>query len=104
MYSSEHGESIEELKNWYWRTFEVMFEAFMKRKAVSEAREIKNSMISGLWGNANYDEKNYREKALKDIEENYQNAINVIYNGEEAYEVKYDQGDLFSGIPEEWRD
>lgn len=103
MYSSEHGESIEELKNWHWKKFEVMFEAFMKRKAVIEAREIKNAMISGLWGNSNYDEKQYRKNALKDIEENYQEAINIIYNGAEEYEVKYDQGSLFSGIPEDLR-
>lgn len=104
MYSSEHGESVEKLQNWYWKKFEVMFEAFMKRRALEEAREIKNSMISGLWGNPNYDEKQYREKALKDIENNYQEAINIIYNGEnsEEYQVTYDQG-LFSGIPEDIR-
>lgn len=69
-----------------------MFEAFMKRKAVDEAREIKNAMISGLWSNSNYDDnKNTRSKALKDIDNNYQEAINIIYNGEESYEVDMDQ-------------
>lgn len=82
-----------------------MFEAFMKRRAVDEAREVKNAMISGLWSNSNYDDnKNTRKKALKDIEENYQEAINIIYNGAEEYEVKYDQGTLLGGIPEDMRD
>lgn len=69
-----------------------MFEAFMRRKAVDEAREVKNAMISGLWSNSNYDDnKNTRLKALKDIENNYQEAINIIYNGEESYEIDMDQ-------------
>lgn len=69
-----------------------MFESFMKRKAVDEAREVKNAMISGLWGNSNYDDKqNTRSKALKDIENNYQEAINIIYNGVESYEIDMDQ-------------
>ena len=69
-----------------------MFEAFMKRKAVDEAREVKNAMISGLWSNSNYDDnKNTRQKALKDIEENYQEAIRIIYNGAEEYEIDLDQ-------------
>ena len=69
-----------------------MFEAFMKRKAVDEAREVKNAMICGLWSNSNYDDnKNTRKKALSDIENNYQEAINIIYNGVESYEVDMDQ-------------
>ena len=69
-----------------------MFQAYLKRKAVDEAREIRNAMISGLWSNSNYDDnKNTRQKALKDIEENYQQAINIIYNGPEEYEIDLDQ-------------
>lgn len=69
-----------------------MFEAFMKRKAVDEAREVKNAMISGLWSNSNYDDnKNTRKKALSDIENNYQEAINIIYNGVESFEIDMDQ-------------
>lgn len=105
LYSSEHPESVEELQNWYWKKFETMFEAFMKRKAVDEARDVKNAMISGLWSNSNYDDnKNTRSKSLKDIENNYQETINIIYNGVEEYEVKYDQGTLMGGIPEDMRD
>lgn len=91
-YSSEHPESIEELKGWYWKKFETLFAAFLKRKAVEEAREVKNAMISGLWSNSNYDDnKNTRQKALKDIENNYQDAIRIIYNGPEEYEIDMDQ-------------
>lgn len=69
-----------------------MFEAFLKRKAVLEAKEIKNAMISGLWANTNYDDnKNTRQKALKDIEESYQEAISIIYNGPEEFEIDMDQ-------------
>lgn len=69
-----------------------MFEAFMKRKAVDEAREVKNAMICGLWANSNYDDnKNTRKKALQDIENNFQEAVNIIYNGVESYEVDMDQ-------------
>ena len=69
-----------------------MFEAFMKRKAVDEARELKHAMISGLWSNSNYDDnKDTRKKALQDIENNYQEAINIIYNGVDSYEVDMDQ-------------
>ena len=64
----------------------------MKRRAVNEARDVKNAMISGLWSNSNYDDnKNTRKKAIQDIEESYQNAVNIIYNGEEAYEINLDQ-------------
>jgi hypothetical protein len=104
LYSSEHPESVEQLQNWYWKKFETMFEAFMKRKAVDEARELKHAMISGLWSNSNYDDnKDTRKKALQDIENNYQEAINIIYNNENETEIQFDQG-LFSGIPEEFRD
>ncbi len=69
-----------------------MFESFMKRKAVDEAREVKNAMICGLWSNSNYDDnKNTRKKALSDIENNYQEAINIIYNGVESFEIDMDQ-------------
>ena len=78
-----------------------MFEAFMKRRAVDEARELKNAMISGLWSNSNYDDnKNTRKKALQDIEENYQSAINIIYNGPEAYEINMDQP-FWNSVPED---
>lgn len=91
-YSGEHPESIEELKNWHWKKFEALFEAFLKRKAVAEAREVRNAMISGLWSNSNFDDgKNTRQKALKDIEESYQEAIKIIYNGAEEYEIDLDQ-------------
>lgn len=101
MYSSEHPESVEELKDWYWKRFEVMFEAYMKRKAVEDAKEVKNAMICGLWGNSNYDDnKSTRQKALKDIENNYQEAINIVYNGVESYEIDMDQP-FWAAVPDD---
>lgn len=78
-----------------------MFEAFMRRKAVEEAREVKNAMTSGLWANSNYDDgKNTRTRALQDIEETFQKTIRIIYNQQEEFEVNYDQP-LFSAIPDD---
>lgn len=89
-YSSEHPESIEELKGWYWKKFETLYESFMRRKAVEEATDVKNAMISGLWANSNYDDnKNTRKKALSDIEESYQESIRIIYNRKN--EIRIDQ-------------
>jgi hypothetical protein len=70
-----------------------MFSSFMRRKAVEEAREVKNAMICGLWSNSNYDDnKNTRQKALKDIEESYQEAIRIIYNEpDEEFDLDLDQ-------------
>lgn len=70
-----------------------MFSSYMRRKAVEEAREVKNAMISGLWSNSNYDDnKNTRQKALKDIEESYQEAIRLIYNEpDEEFDLDLDQ-------------
>lgn len=99
-YSAAHAETVEELKGWYWKKFEFMFAAYLKRKYLEEAKELKNSMIAGLWGNPNYDEKSYRQKALKDIEENYQAAIRIIYNGPEEFEIDMDQP-LFSAMPDD---
>jgi hypothetical protein len=88
-YSSEHPESIDDLKDWYWKKFETMYEAFLKRKTIEDASQIKAAMISGLWANTNLDDgKDTRQKALTDIEESFQRAVNYIYNGtteEEEY-------------------
>jgi len=52
----------------------------MKRKSIEEAFQVKNAMISGLWSNSNWDDgKDTRQKALRDIEESYQNSIRQIY-------------------------
>lgn len=62
----------------------------MRRKAVEEATDVKNAMISGLWANSNYDDnKNTRKKALSDIEESYQESIRIIYNRKN--EIRIDQ-------------
>jgi hypothetical protein len=80
-YSAEHPESIQELQNWYWKKFETLYKAFIKRKAVEDASKVRNAMIAGLWGNSNFDDdKNTRQKALTDIEESFQRAVNYIYN------------------------
>lgn len=70
---------------WPWARFEAMYTSHCKRKAVEEAREVKNAMISGLWSNANFDDdKGTRTKALEEIEESFQTAILSVYD--ESYE------------------
>lgn len=48
---------------------------------MEDASKVRNAMIAGLWGNSNFDDdKNTRQKALTDIEESFQRAVNYIYN------------------------
>lgn len=56
-------------------------------------------MISGLWANTNLDDgKQTRQKALRDIEENYQTSLNLIYSTEDK-ELDYEEIDpLFAAM------
>ena len=101
-YSAEHPETIEELKNWHWKKFESFYIAFMKRKAIEDANQTKNAMISGLWSNPNYDDdKNTRKDALLNIEKMYNDAVIFIYSGrnrEEEEEAKMLEDPFFTAI------
>lgn len=57
-----------------------MFEAHARRLAAERVLQVKNSMISGVWANSNYDdEKNTRSTLLAQIDEFAENALAVIY-------------------------
>lgn len=58
-----------------------MFEAHAKRMAAERVMQLKNSMISGVWANSNYDDdKDTRNRLLAQIDEYAENALDVIYN------------------------
>ena len=47
-------------------------------------------MISGLWGNSNWDDdKQTRKKALLEIEESFKEAIINVYNKERIKEISF---------------
>lgn len=71
-----------------------MYAAHAKRMAVERLNNLKNSMISGVWGNSNYDDdKQSREKILHNIDDFYDRALAEIYGVES--EVEIDQDDPF---------
>lgn len=98
-YSAEHSETIEELQNWYWKKFEKLYEAHLKRKAVESAEATKNAMVSGLWGNSNFDDdKNTRKKALIEIENSYNEAVLNVYNKKKQVEIDFKEDPFFAAM------
>lgn len=72
-----------------------MYAAHAKRMAVERLNVLKSAMISGVWGNSNYDDdKQSRDKILHNIDEFYDRALNEIYTGVEE-EVEIDQDNPF---------
>lgn len=87
------------MSNWYWKKFEKFYEAHLKRKAVEEASETKNAMISGLWANEGFnDDKNTRKKALIEIENSYQEAVLNVYNKERQVEIEFKDDPFFAAM------
>lgn len=83
MYSANHSETVEELLEWPWRRFEKFYEAFLRRTIIEGLERRKDSMIASLWANSNYDdEKGTREKAIEEIEGNFQEAVLQLYFSE----------------------
>jgi len=85
MYSANHSETVENLLEWPWKRFEKFYESFMKRKIVENLEGRKDQMIASLWANSNYDDdKGTRQKAIEEIEENYQEVIVQVFEGAKA--------------------
>lgn len=38
-----------------------------------------SSMVAGVWGNSNYDEKNYRQSFLSEVRGLYEQALEELY-------------------------
>jgi hypothetical protein len=82
MYSSYHSETVEELLEWPWKRFEKFYESFTKRRIIESLESRKDQMISALWANSNYDDdKGTREKAINEIESNFNSVIASVFEG-----------------------
>lgn len=67
----------------------------MKRKVVETLENRKDQMISALWSNSNYDDdKGTRQKAIEEIEANFQGAVNDIF-GNSPNEQEIDESNPF---------
>lgn len=52
----------------------------MKRLIVEGLERRKDQMINALWANSNYDDdKGTRQKAIEEIEENFQSAVRQVF-------------------------
>jgi hypothetical protein len=68
----------------------------MKRKIVETLEGRKDQMISALWSNSNYDDdKGTRQKAIEEIEANFQSAISQIISNETSAEEEIDESNPF---------
>jgi hypothetical protein len=93
----------------YWERFDELFGAFSRRQAVDDLRTMRDAIITGIWGNSNYDgdgkSPSQRPKLLEHIHEWYYNGVAEIY-GDEPEEFEIDQDDPFfkamqlPGVPE----
>ena len=78
----------------HWKLFDQLFKAFSRRKAAERVTRLKESMISGVWGNSNYDDKDARTKILREIDRTFSSAIAGIY-GAAAADAEIDPDDPF---------
>lgn len=62
----------------HWRLFEELYSAFARRKAIERVMSLKEAMVSGVWGNSNYDDKDTRLKLLKEIDDSFRRAMDRI--------------------------
>ena len=86
---------MEEVLNWPWRRFEAFYAAFQKRLVVERLEERKDKMVAALWANSNYDDdKGTRQKAIEEIEGNFNAAVDEIISGVPRDE-KIDKDDPF---------
>ena len=68
----------------------------MKRKVVETLESRKDQMISALWSNSNYDDdKGTRQKAIEEIEGNFQSAVRQIFSGETLQQEEEIDGNPF---------
>jgi hypothetical protein len=63
-----------------WKLFDELYTAHLKRKAIERVNRMREIMITGIWGNSNYDpqkkgEESPRTAALKHIEQQFEEAV-----------------------------
>jgi len=68
---------------WPWQKFDALYAAHSKRIIKEELVQRKIGQINALWANTNLDsaEAN-RGQALKDVEEQFDSAIDALYSDE----------------------
>lgn len=66
---------------WDARRFQTFYGAFVKRKAAEELEKHRLAMISGIWGNTNFDEEQgtARQKFVEALQESVDDKIATIY-------------------------
>jgi hypothetical protein len=80
-FSSAHSETIEEILNWPWQKFELLYEAFVKREQASRAFQERTAYITGLLANTNLDDgKQTKARLLESVDIDYENTLRSIYN------------------------
>ena len=102
-YSWEHGQSVEEVLNTYWKKAEKLLILHQQRKAVRQLIDRKNALVAGIVANTNIDgQKGEKGKRLEEIEEKYRVAIDRVYGVKEEdipgeFKKKIDKEDPFFG-------
>lgn len=87
---------MDDLLEWPWRRFEKFYESFLKRKVVETIEGRKDNMIAALWSNSNYDDdKGTRQKAIEEIEANFQSAVNQIFSETQEEEQINEENPFF---------
>lgn len=99
-FCAEHNVSSEEvLYDWPSSRFEAFYAAFTKRKIADELAERKRLEMAALWSNPNLDNDDQpqaRSNALTQLEENYDQAITLLYTpASERKLVEIDEDDPF---------
>lgn len=68
----------------------------MKRTIVETIEGRKDQMIAALWSNSNYDDdKGTRQKAIEEIEANFQSAVMQVFSGQTSQEEEIDEENPF---------
>jgi hypothetical protein len=72
-----------------------MFEAHAKRTAVKHVREMKNAMISGIWGNSDIEDK---KGSIARVEDFARSAIAEIYGTTQVDDVDFENDPFFKAM------
>jgi hypothetical protein len=82
--------------DWDARRFQTLYAAFVKRKAAEELEKQKLALMTGIWGNSNYDpqkegEEGARPKFIEALESDVNKKIAILYGmappQEEEFEI-----------------
>jgi hypothetical protein len=70
--------------DWPWKRFERFYQAFMRRQLIENLERRKDMMIAALWSNSGFEGNEggqARNRAIADIESNYEEAVYAILSG-----------------------